>query len=177
MVGIKHTKKKLDVSKKDAPKEKDIPLVRYQANGSRYAFWGVAIVCVLFCLFALSYLILNAVITITPKMQEVALNENISGSKTGGAGAVPFDLIVISGEEHTMVQPEGEKDFSERAKGVVVIYNTFGSLPQSLLIDTRLEGSNGKMYKTEKPIVVPGMKGSIPGSVEVGIYGTDPGQD
>jgi hypothetical protein len=49
--------------------------------------------------------------------------------------------------------------------------------PQPLAIDTRLEGSNGKIYKTETKLTVPGMKGSTPGSIEVKVYATDPGED
>ena len=85
--------------------------------------------------------------------------------------------MIISGEEEKIVQTTGIKDVSEKARGVVLIYNNFSSAPQRLDIDTRLEGSNGKIYKTEKQVVVPGMKDKVPQSVEVGVYAVNAGEE
>src|SRR3989344_6062534 len=86
-------------------------------------------------------------------------------------------VAIISGEESKVVQDTKTKDVIEKAKGTVLIYNNFSSVPQRLDIDTRLEGSNGKIYKTVKKIVVPGMRSSAPGSVEVGIYAAAGGEE
>jgi hypothetical protein len=76
------------------------------------------------------------------------------------------------------VQATEEKEVKEVATGSVVIYNSFSSVPQNLNIDTRLEGSNGKIYKTLTKATVPGMtKGKVPGSVEVKIYAAQPGEE
>lgn len=137
---------------------------------SRYALWFVAAVSFIFFLFALSYLFLRVQITVNPKIQDVVLNENFSASKNATPTTLPFDLIVISGEESRSIPTTGEQDVAQKATGVVVVYNAFGAEPQRLDIDTRLEGSNGKIYKTQRQIVVPGMKGNVPGSIEVGVY-------
>jgi len=64
------------------------------------------------------------------------------------------------------------------AIGTVIIYNAFSPSAQTLSIDTRLEGSNGKIYKTEAKAIVPGMdKKGTPGKVEVKIYASAPGAD
>ncbi len=120
---------------------------------------------------------MEAVVTVNPKMVDIVLNENLSASKDGDTEKIPFDLIVISGEEDKIVQANEKKDVSEKAQGVVLIYNAFGSATQMLSIDTRLLGSNGKIYKTKKQIFVPGMKNGIPGSTEVGIYGAEAGEE
>ncbi len=149
----------------------------HSAGRPRYTLWFAAIISIVFLFFALSYLFLNVVVTINPKVENIALDQNLSASKNGNADALPFDLIIISGEESKAVQTAETKNVSERARGVVSIYNAFSSAPQRLDIDTRLEGSNGKVYKTQKQIVVPGMKGNIPGSVETGIYGKEAGEE
>lgn len=160
-------------------KESEAWVSKNQGKGgrSRYALWIVATIPLVFFLFALSYMFLKATVTVNPKMKDVILNKNISASKDGDAGAFPFDLIVISGEENKAVQATGQKDISEKAEGVVVIYNAFSAAPQRLDIDTRLEGSNGKIYKTRKQIIVGGMKGNTPGSIEVGIYAAAGGEE
>jgi len=158
----------------DSPKQ----VIKEDRGKSRYPLWIVAIISLLFFLFALSYLFSKATVTVNPKIEEFVLDENLSASLDGNAEILPFDLVVISGEENKTVQTTEEKGVSQRAEGVVVIYNTFSSAPQALDIDTRLEGSNGKIYKTKKRIVVPGMtKGNVPGSSEVGIYASASGEE
>jgi hypothetical protein len=145
---------------------------------TRYALWLIALISVGFLFFAFSYLFSKATVTINPKMKEVVLNENLSANKEGSASTLPFDLVVISGEEIKNVQTTEMKDITQKAEGTVVIYNTFSSASQLLSIDTRLEGSNGKIYKTKTKITVPGMtKDNKPGSIEVKIYGSVAGPE
>ncbi len=142
----------------------------------RYSLWIVAVASIVFFLFALSFLISGIKITVNPKIKEVVLNESLSASKDSNGADLFFNLMVISGEENKNVQGGEDKEVSERAKGRVTIFNSFSTSPQLLAIDTRLEGSNDKIYKTEIKTTVPGMsKSGISGSVEVGIYGTEVG--
>lgn len=146
-------------------------------NRPKYKIWLVVIVSSLFFLFAISYLFLRATVTVNPKTQDVNLTADLSASSQGGTDALPFDLIVIPGEEERAVEASEQKDVAEKARGVVIIYNAFSSASQRLDIETRLEGSNGKIYKTDKALVVPGMKGSTPGSVVVGIHAAEAGAE
>ncbi|MBY0376574.1 hypothetical protein K2P96_01205 [Patescibacteria group bacterium] len=142
-----------------------------------YKLWIVAVCSALFLVFTLSYLFANAKITINPKSKDVTVNSNISAVKDASANDFPFDLVVISGEVNKTVPAGAEKDVIVPATGKVLIYNAYSSAPQNLDIDTRLEGSNGKLYKTKTKTTVPGMKGSTPGSVEVSIYAAVPGAE
>src|SRR6185436_19331087 len=56
-------------------------------------------------------------------------------------------------------------------------YNNYSTASQNLDIDTRLEGSNGKIYKTKTKIVIPGMKDGKTGSVEVKVYASVAGPE
>jgi len=150
----------------------------YAKSRSRYMLWLVAFISVAFCLFALSFLFSKAEVRIDPKTRDIVLNENLSANKDSGTNGLSFDLMVISGEENKNIQANGEKDVSEKATGTIVIYNAFSSSSQILNTDTRLEGSNGKIYKTQTKTIVPGMnKNGIPGSIEVKIYGAEAGQE
>ena len=143
----------------------------------KHTIWIVVIISVLFFFFSISYLFLRAVITINPKIQNISLNENLVANLNGDTGTLQFNLIVISGEEEKIEPTIEKKDVVEKGRGVVVIYNAFSGGTQRLDTDTRLEGSNGKIYKTEKQVIVPGMKDGVPGSVEVGIYGAEGGEE
>ncbi len=146
------------------------------SRSSKKGIWIVAAISVGFLLFALSYLFAGAKVIITPKSQDVVLQENLTAIKGGTDENLSFDLVVLSGEETKSVVGGEEQDVFKRAKGRAVIYNSFSTASQNLDIDTRLEGSNGKIYKTETKITVPGKsKTGTPGSVEVGIYANEPG--
>jgi len=146
-------------------------------RGSQYALWFVALVAVVFLFFAVSFVFSGAKITVNPKVKDMAFNENLSAIKDSNTDDLSFDLVVISSEEKKTMQGGEEKDVLEKATGTVLIYNAFSSSSQPLSLDTRLEGSNGKIYKTKTKTVVPGTaKDGTPGSVEVGIYASEAGE-
>jgi len=147
-------------------------------NKPKSKLWFVALVSVVFLLFTLSFFFARAKIMITPKIQNISLNQNLSAIKNSNdAGTLSFDLVVISGEEEKTIEDGELTDVSMKAKGVAVIYNNFGYSAQTLAKDTRLEGSNGKIYQTVSKIIVPGIKNGKPGSVEVSIYASVSGEE
>ncbi|MBP9711779.1 MAG: hypothetical protein KBD55_01975 [Candidatus Pacebacteria bacterium] len=159
-------------------RERIIPPIGSQITTShRYRVWVVALISILFLLFALSFLFSKAYIGVTPKIQEVTLSEHLSATKDATTDNLSYDLVVISGEETKNVKAGAEKDVSVKATGAVILYNNFGTATQALDIDTRLEGSNGKMYKTVKKVIIPGMSQGKPGSIEVGIYAIEAGAE
>ncbi len=143
----------------------------------RYGVWFVAFASILFLVSALSFLFSKAHIVITPKTQIVSSTTTISAIKNSGTTTPSFDLVVISGQETMKIDAEEKREISESATGKVIIYNTFSTATQRLSVDTRLEGSNGKIYKTTKEVVVPGMKqDGTPGSIAVDIYASEAGE-
>ncbi len=153
---------------------KTFPASKKKGN---YKLWIVAIISLAILVFAISFFFARASVVVIPKSQSVDLNENLSAGKDSTTG-LPFDLEVISGEQDSTIQASGEKNVSVKATGSVYIYNAYSSASQHLLIDTRLEGSNGKIYKTLTATTVPGMsKSGTPGRVQVQIYADAPGAD
>lgn len=143
---------------------------QYSKKKYRYMLWFVALVSVIFCFFAFSFLFSRAQVSVTLKTKSVALNENLSASLDPASDVLPFELTHLSDEASKTISLN-EEDFKESAKGKVVLYNKFSSSPQALSIDTRLEGSNGKIYKTKTKLVIPGMsKAGVPGQISADIY-------
>lgn len=147
-------------------------------SGSKYGLWLVALIAMIFLFFAVSFLFSGAKITINPKTVDLTLDDSFAASKdSANADSLPFDLVVISGEETKEVQGGEEKDVNDSSKGIAIVYNTFSATSQKLTANTRLEGSNGKIYKTKTVATIPGMKtDGTPGSVEVEIYGAETGE-
>ena len=146
----------------------------------RYTLWFVALVSVVFLFFALSFLFSSANVTINPKIKSISLNQDIVAIKDSNSDSeeLSFASITLSDQDSKLISAGEEKDYKEKAKGKVVIYNKFSSSSQPLLVDTRLEGSNGKIYKTKTKVTVPGIKkDGNPGMVSVDIYATEDGAD
>jgi hypothetical protein len=151
---------------------------RQNNKKSKYRIYFIALVSVVFLLFALSFLFSGAKVTIIPKIKEIPLNDNLSAVKDSNIAGLSFDLVVISGEEQKIMQGGEIKNVSITAKGTILIYNNYSSSSQLLAKDTRLEGSNGKIYKTSKKITIPGItKDGKIDSVEVDIYGAEAGAE
>ena len=151
-------------------------------NKSKYGLWIVALISIFFLLFAVSFLFSGAKVVVNPKTQDLNFNQSLNAIKDSTDSTpgdnLSFDLVAISGQETENIQGGEQKNVADKAKGTVVIYNAFSTSPQTLAINTRLDGSNGKTYKTAQKITVPGMdKKGIPGSVEVDVYGIEAGQE
>ena len=177
MVRVKNNKKYI-------PKKEPIKMeyladaeIKYSKNKYRYMLWFVALVSMVFCFFAFSFLFSRAEVSVVLKTKDIVLNKNLSAGLDLNTDILPFELTHISGDASKTINLE-EKDFNEKAKGTIILYNKFSSSPQTLLVDTRLDGSNGKIYKTKTKIVIPGMsKNDTPGQVSVDIYAEKEGAD
>ena len=145
-------------------------------NKHKPLIWIVALGSVVFLFFALSFIFSKATVTVVPKIKSISLNENMSALKNPSVDDLSFDLMTLSDEESKTVTAGEEKDVKDNARGKIVLYNDFSTSPQQLLVDTRLEGSNGKIYKTKTKTVIPGKgKDGTPGKVSVDIYANEPG--
>jgi len=147
-------------------------------NRSTYFLWFIAFCSVLVCFFAISFLFAKADVVINPKIKDVVLNENLSANKDSNSNGLFFNLVAVDGVETKTIEASGEKSVSTSATGSIVLYNSFSFSPQTLNVDTKLEGSNGKIYKIQKKIIIPGMnKNGVPGQIGVGIYANTAGPD
>lgn len=176
MVRVKNNKKNTLKIKPTEIKPPASGEKKYSENKYRYLLWFVALISVVFCFFAFSFLFSKAEVSVNLKTKNIVLNKNLPASLDLSGDVLSFELTHISGEESKTIVLE-EKDFKERAKGKVILYNKFSSSPQTFLIDTRLEGSNDKIYKTATRVVVPGMKkDGTPGQIAVDIYAETEGE-
>lgn len=154
------------------------PEIKTNRNGTRHVLWIVAAISVLVLFFAISYLLSKATITIIPKVKPISLNANFSALKDASADDISYDLVTLSDESTKTITGGQEKDVKNSAVGKVLLYNTYSASPQQLLVDTRLEGSNGKIYKTKVKTIIPGKSADgAPGKISVDIYANEPGSD
>lgn len=153
-------------------------------GGSRLGMWALAAGSLVVLVFAISLLFADAKVTITPKAQSGTL-ENATYTAVKDAqsttSAIGFQYVNFSGEETTTIPASGgTKEVSEKAKGTVVVYNEYSTAPQKLVVNTRLESPDGKIYRMNNAVTVPGYTKSgtkiVPGSVKVSVTADQPGE-
>ncbi len=153
-----------------------------KSGGSRGALWAIAGVSLVVLAFAVSFLFTQAKVVVTPKTQTVTLDNSAytAVKNATDAGTVGFQYVNFSGEESATIPATDPKQVSEKAHGTITIFNTFSAQTQKLIVGTRFETPDGKIYKMDKEVTVPGMKTvagkSVPGSVSVAVTASEPGE-
>jgi len=148
---------------------------------SRFAIWGIAVFAVLFLLFALLQFFSGTVVEVVPLQKNITLNEDFVATKDAEKDQLSFKLVVLENSLSSEVVATGEKNIEKKAFGNIVIYNEYSSNSQKLIKRTRFETPNGKIYRINKSVIVPGTKVEngkiIPGSIEVTVYADIPGEE
>lgn len=122
---------------------------------------------------AFSFAFGKAVVYVTPAHVTVPLGETYQ-AETSESAPLSFETMVIDGSKSEEVPASGSMTGDIAATGSVILYNGYSSSSQNLLINTRLEDAEGRIYMTDKAVSVPGFtkKGTeiVPGQIEVGIH-------
>lgn len=105
------------------------------------------------------------------------LDENNTASSSTKTTPVYFGLIQKTISATTSVKSSGTKKVSQKAAGQITIYNNFSSANQPLVTSTRFETKDGKIYKLDKAVTVPGLKGGTPGTITVSVTAEAGGED
>jgi hypothetical protein len=175
------------VIKKETPAKKTVKKKRSKSSGFKpftgqkfTPLWGVVVAVVAFFVFSLSLLFSGATVYVTP--QNISLPEGdllLSGQKDSTTG-LSFQVISVEGDREMLAEPDITEQTSRPATGIVTLYNNHSTSPQRLLIDTRLRGSNGEVYKTKTATQIPGQTvvngEKVPGQVDIEVYADVPGE-
>lgn len=139
-----------------------------------YALFAVLIVggLAVFSLFS------GATITYTPKSTPISFDKDVyTAHKSAQEGDLPFSVIKLSGDKGVEAKASGEEQVSNKASGQIIVYNNASADPQRLIRNTRFETPDGKVYRVQSDITVPGKKDGQPGALEITVYADQPGAD
>lgn len=88
----------------------------------------------------------------------VAVSKNISSANLV-SGIIPGEYFLISKLGSKTFSTEGiKKEVSLRSRGFITIYNAYSAAPQRLITQTRFETKDGKIFRLQASIIVPGAK-------------------
>ncbi len=101
-------------------------------------------------------------------------------SVDAGLNRIPGQLFSVEKNATQTFLTTGEKDVAQKARGIITVFNEYGTTPQVLIATTRFQTSDGLVFRTLKGITVPGTKVEngkiIPGSISVEVIADKPGQ-
>jgi len=116
----------------------------------------------------------KADITTTSKRQMINYeNRQFVASKNVDEKGIDFEIMITSEKKPKKIILTDSKEASIKAKGSITLYNEFATTPQKLLAGTFVADEEGKTYKTDSVVTIPGYKLEnkkiIPGQVVVNI--------
>ncbi len=150
----------------------------------KIAIWFLAVISLLALFFGVSVIFSSAKVIITPKVEKIIFDNDIYTAKldtVNNINNLTFEVLTVKQKSEEIVEATKETDVSRKASGVIVIYNNYSSASQRLINNTRFEANNGKIYRINNSVIVPGLKKvngeTIPGSVEAVVYADQAGAD
>ena len=139
----------------------------------------IAIIALVIGVSLYTYVFDSATVTIVPKYKDVNdIGKTFVFSKDGtDPTAVPYVIGNASLSKTKTLTLSETRKVEAKASGKIIVYNNFDGTPQKLIKNTRFESSQGKIYRINQSIEIPGKKGSTPGSVEVTVYADGSGAE
>lgn len=147
------------------------------------AMWVVAAVVLgVLLAVALSYFFAGATVTVHPKFESVEPGAAIVAKLDAPLGTLPYQTVTQSVTASRTVPTSGSAEVKRRASGTITVSNTYSTATQRLIKNTRFEAANGKIYRIDDSIVVPGATKNADGTlaagnIDVEIFADSPGTE
>ena len=176
-----------DVTQTVEPKE-EAPLKKPRSRRRTFIFL-VSLVAVFLASAWIAFAVLpKATITLFLKREVVTSNTTVQIGKdyklvstTSNTVLIPGELFVEHGNLTKSFPASGKENVQLYANGNLFIYNAYSSASQLLVKSTRFESSDGKIFRLNKAVTVPGAKvvsGKLtPSKIQVSVTADKPGDE
>lgn len=132
-------------------------------------------------IFAALTILPRANIEITTKKIDWSYTDSIVAYKNYSPEekTIPAEFLILTRNTQLEFPATGKAMVKEKASGKITIYNVYSSDPQGLVVNTRFLAPDGKIFRLQKGIIIPGAKISegkiIPSSIETLVIADQPG--
>mgnify|MGYP001587369059 CR=1 FL=1 len=111
----------------------------------------------------------------------VAISKNIS-SPDFANGIIPGQYFLLSKSGSKIIETSNESDISPlKTGGFIFIYNAYSAASQKLVAQTRFETKDGKIFRIQNSVIIPGAKMSgtklVPSSIKVEVISDAAGEE
>lgn len=131
---------------------------------------------------AISKLLSGVELTVNPRFREPNVNATVTAQKNVQANELAYEIMTLEATGERQVAATGQETVVEQAKGTVLVYNRHSTEPLRLITNTRFETTDGKLFRLEESIVVPGYTRSdsgdiAPGVIQAKVFADQPGEE
>jgi hypothetical protein len=149
---------------------------RYKSAGKTNWILGIIGVFVLVIIFiAVNSFGAGASVKVTPRIVDASFS-NLQIDTNDLLADTLVEEVRFTKEVSQVVKASKEEFVEKKASGTITIYNNFDEKPQTLVTQTRFRSPDGKIFRIQREIVVPGKKGTTPGSVEASVIADEAGE-
>jgi hypothetical protein len=149
-------------------------------RAATYGMWFIGIVVILLLFFLFSVVFAETTVTVTPRTAPISVNGSFAATSSGSGTSSPRNLsyTVISAEDtvRRTANSSGSEYREERARGEITIFNEYSDESINLVPETRFEGPDGNIYRTQKSVTVPGQTEGTPGQVTAEVVAAEAGE-
>lgn len=145
--------------------------------------WAVRAIILLFVVsvgFWVSSAFGHVEVYVTPRNQVVSIDRNFIAREVPPAALGDigdYDVIELSQAAERAVTATGQEFIERSARGTITVYNDHSAKSERLIARTRFETPDGRVYRIEKAISVPGKTGETPGTLEVEVVADEVGAE
>ena len=123
----------------------------------------------------------KVIITISLHTEITPVETVIKAGVDGASTDIKMETMELNFSAGKDLVAEDTRFVETKASGTIIIYNAYGTEPQTLVKNTRFESGSGKIYRIEKTITVPGAitknGKTTPGSIQATIYADESGEN
>ena len=135
---------------------------------------GLILLVLALLAYLLTYVFNSASVVVVPRSVDISQNSLIT---LNNLQSPIFGYYELSEKSSRDIKKSGSVDIKSKAKGEVTIYNNYDEKPQKLVKNTRLQTANGKVFRIDNAIVIPGKVAGIPGSTKVYVHADTYGEE
>jgi hypothetical protein len=96
-------------------------------------------------------------------------------AESAASGTLPYTVQSFTFADSEVVPAQGTHHVESKASGTITVVNDFSPTPVKLLATTRFETPDGLIFRAPAQVMVPGKKGSTPGTVQVTVVADEAG--
>ena len=143
----------------------------------------LALVLVLFIggIFGVSVFVTKTTLTIYPEVNTPVVNAQFVAYPERREGELSYEIMSLSENGEIQVTATGQETVTEQAKGFIEIIKTTPGT-ERLIKNTRFRSPDGKIFKIQESVVVPGaIKDStgtlVPGTIRTAVFADQSGEE
>ncbi|MDO8552160.1 MAG: hypothetical protein Q7S01_01370 [bacterium] len=165
---------------RDSVSEPQPPYERSSLGGQRRVWiWVVAAISVVVLGVLAIFAFRSTAITVTQRSRPIIFDQSVhfvANATADDPTALTYTVVTNELEDTAVVPSNGTERVEEKASGTIQVFNSYSAAPVRLIKNTRFSTPDGLIFRVPATVVIPGKKGTTPGSVEVTVSADQAGE-